>query len=413
MKKNQLPDIKFKSNIAKWVRELIPCAHLWEGYALEEPVLESTPLKKVNWANLFAYMHRRFGPPHVGGDDYKDLSAGWILTTPDSKVFVGVSPNLSGPGFSLTPYYQSSKEDNFRQELNLPLGRIEEVKIAYRATLLDLLRPVCVRDHLINAMGELGDSKLDESLKEYNENEDEMLYEVERHSSSGYPMPTGLFGGEDWVKLCTIIEQLGNGDMQKGRSAVIKLLQKDIFEEAAKQTKQVKLLMLMADYNQREVLKEGLKLSTEEMAVFDAELNTLISQKINESSVISELNLEDAEIATKMLLKLGMGSHGLKKRIINLKIDKSVAESFNALKKIAQDNFPDDAIPTSFIGKDVNLIEYMRDAFKAHGRQDLNNWLDETLKKPYGSEALNQIAWYTKSQIDMAKSGELSKNLKP
>ncbi len=179
---------------------------------MDDSVLKETPLKDAGWATLFAYMHRRFGPPHVAGDDYKDLSASWILTTPDPNALVQVKPSLSSFVPSFTPYVR----------MEGLLGDYEQFAAAYRDTLLDLLRPVCVRDSLINAMGKVGP---DADLWAEDEDTGERIYEVRYHPSCGTPIPHGLFGGEAWGDLCALIALLGGGDMAAGRSAAIELLQ--------------------------------------------------------------------------------------------------------------------------------------------------------------------------------------------
>lgn len=128
-KPRHLPDPIFVSRtVEQWGGTLVECRDLWDGYSLDDAVLGGTPLKKCQWATLFAYMHRRFGPPHIGGDDYKDLSASWMLTTPDCEVFVRVNPSLSGPGFSFSPYLLMPRDAPNRahraSELNLPADRV-------------------------------------------------------------------------------------------------------------------------------------------------------------------------------------------------------------------------------------------------------------------------------------------------
>lgn len=412
----QLPDLKFKSAIATWSGTLAPCATLWGGYALEEPVLESTPLKEVNWATLFAYMHRRFGPPHMGGDVYKDLSAGWMLTTKDALVFVKVSPSLSGSGFSFTPYHQQSPKDSRSCDFELPASRIEEVKTAYRVTLLDLLRPVGVRDHLMNAMGELGDSELDQTLENFDEDsEDGSPYIVERHASSGYPIPAGLFGGDEWSTLCTIIRELGDGDMALGRKAVISLIQKQVFDEAATQTKEVKRLMFMANYGQRDVIAHGLNLSCAEIASFNADFKIISGTDADalNSTLVSELRLEDVETAAALLARLGMSGHGLKKRVINFKINQAIDESYSQLQLLAGNDFPEESIPANVFDENIDLEGYMRASFRLHGRQDLLEWLDSTLARAYGRQALSQIAFHLQSQAESMVDKKDENSMKP
>lgn len=47
-------------------------------------------LGSVNYGELMAYCYRRFGPPNIGSDPYKDLVY-WIITTPMDGLFLGIS----------------------------------------------------------------------------------------------------------------------------------------------------------------------------------------------------------------------------------------------------------------------------------------------------------------------------------
>lgn len=396
----QLPNLDFCCTTAQWEGELSPCSNLWGGYSLEEPVLASTPLKDVNWATLFAYMHRRFGPPHVGGDDYKDLSAGWMLTSPDSGVFVGVSPSLSGPGFSLKPYILAdSGRGQWRPELVLPEARIGEIKQAYRHALLDLLRPVCVRDQVINALGELGETELDVALLAFDEDSDEgnRAFEVEQHSSSGYSMPTGLFGGDDWGTLCSIIVRAGQGNIQAGRSAVIALLQQETFREASIQSKWVKWLMLMAHHKNRALLQQGLQMSDSDMQEFDAEMKLLYGGSGGTWMPLSEMTPEVVAVADDFLDRLGLEDGDIKKRIRSFHLDKATDEAFKELQAIPGDEFPTGALPENPFDSSINLAEHMKSFFNGIGHQDLCNWVDATVARHYGAGALAQIAWHIKN----------------
>jgi hypothetical protein len=46
--------------------------------------------------SCFAYLWRRFGPPTEKGDGVKDLGASWVLTTPESDVWVHCYPKAEG-----------------------------------------------------------------------------------------------------------------------------------------------------------------------------------------------------------------------------------------------------------------------------------------------------------------------------
>lgn len=185
-----------------------------EIYNLTDPVLRETPLADCNFAMLFAYMHRRFGQPFIPGDDYKDLSASWIITTPDPDLALLVRPSLSGAWNSFVLMARHGVKQPRPGE-----ARYAEYEHAYRIALLDLLRPVNVRDQSFNAMGKLDD---DDDLISYDENRDEADYAVPFHPSCGWAMPQGLFGNDAWQKLCMHLRDLGDGDLLAGRDAFLR-----------------------------------------------------------------------------------------------------------------------------------------------------------------------------------------------
>lgn len=237
--KLQLPSKTFVATIApSWDGSLVSCRRAIRDKTPDptgsfgDPVLDQTPLKDSEWSTLFAYMHRRFGLPHIGGDNYKDLSAGWMLHSPDPAVFLDVSPSLNGASFSFVPRLLQS-ETRHTGDLDLSARRIAEIRKAYKVVLLDLLRPVCVRDSYINALGVLGDNPLDEALLAYDERNDRHVYAVEYHHTAGYAMPLGLFGGDDWPTVCALVKNLGDGDMAAGRKALIQRLQQPAINDAA------------------------------------------------------------------------------------------------------------------------------------------------------------------------------------
>jgi hypothetical protein len=103
------------------------------------------------------------------------------------------------------------------------------VAAAYRAALLDLLRPVAVRDSHINALGRIaGDS----ALLAWNEAASDYLFAVDRDPSAGFGTPPGLVGGEDWGRFCALLRHLGDGDTSVGRSVAVGLMTDAVLAEA-------------------------------------------------------------------------------------------------------------------------------------------------------------------------------------
>lgn len=403
MKSSRLPRTDFKADTAeRWNGTLFPCRGLWGGYALDEDVLSKSPMRNVRWSTLFAYMYRRFGPPHLGGDDYKDLSAGWMLTTPDQDVFVVVSPSLSGPGFSFRPYFAAINAQEFRsvEELKLPADRVAAIRKAYGDTLADLLRPVCVRDHHINALGELGNSARDETLLAYDEESDELIYEVRFHHSSGYAMPVGLFGGEDWSTLCRICGQLGDGDMAQGRKALIEILQEPVIREASKELLAVKRLMLLGAWKHKEVLAKRLGLNSAEVNDFEKELSCINGQSDYNTAVVDEMSDAAVKKAAGYLERLGLGDSDIEVTVNGFRVRRAIDQSWQELESLAKDGFPSEALPRNSALRGVDLADALKAGFAACDRSDLVAWVARTYERAGGVNALEQIAFHLLSQTN-------------
>ncbi|NTF17777.1 hypothetical protein G6L37_05140 [Agrobacterium rubi] len=191
------------------------------GYALEDKVLERTPLKDAEVSMLFTYMHRRFGQPFIGGDSYKDLTAGWLITTPVDDLALLVNPSFSGLGFSFIPYVVRSGKD--RTELDDLTGeRLQRLVDAYERTLLDLLRPVIQRDQDFNVLGEIWDENPVPEWALPDEDEEEMIERLPRyHETCGLPMPDGVFGNKSWQQVLTLFGGMGGGDFEVGMAAFV------------------------------------------------------------------------------------------------------------------------------------------------------------------------------------------------
>lgn len=219
-----LPDPAFRATTAVPAGRLLPLdACEWDAAAegAVDRTLASTPLHGVSWSALFAYMHRRFGPPHLGGDPYKDLSAKWLLTTPDPDTFMAVMPHVLG-AMHCFRLYRRTEDPKVRVADQLsPAPTPRSLAPAYRGALLDLLRPVEVRDSHINALGVVED---DDPLLDFDGKTEALVHGAERHPSSGYPMPRGMFGDQAWVRLCGMVSALGKGDIAAGKAEAIRLI---------------------------------------------------------------------------------------------------------------------------------------------------------------------------------------------
>lgn len=227
-----------------------------DTYDLTDPVLRETPLANCDFAMLFTYMHRRFGLPFIPGDDYKELSAGWLITTPDPNLTLLVRPSLSGAWNSFVPMVTSDLGQAILGE-----AKNSELGEAYRAALLDLLRPVNVRDQSFNALGKLDD---DDVLMSHDESSGEAIYAVPFHPSCGWAMPRDLFGNAAWRRLCTHLRGLGDGEILMGRDLIIRECDQRVIEQLKREANRdipAIVAALLSWMNERQDLVNAIGLS--------------------------------------------------------------------------------------------------------------------------------------------------------
>ncbi|MGY3581962.1 hypothetical protein ACVIGB_001115 [Bradyrhizobium sp. USDA 4341] len=237
-----MPDPAFVASLAtnrgklKSVRSLDDYDNpVLEREALDDLIAETTPLKDADYGRLYTYMARRFGYASIGGDSGKDLSGYWLLTSPEPDVFVMVSPSLNGSVFTFHPMIQLDGKAEAQRE-TLPRSELERVAQAYRAVLLDLLRPVSVRDSWINALGIVDDES------ELLEGDDEQPFIAPYEPTSTRGIPSQLIAGPNWWPMIAIINHLGGGDITEGRDRLLALGRRAIFEEFRRENLDVRML---------------------------------------------------------------------------------------------------------------------------------------------------------------------------
>ncbi|MTH95774.1 hypothetical protein [Roseibium sp. RKSG952] len=204
------------------LRSASPEAERIVGTRLEDNVLNRSPLKNVETSMLFTYMHRRFGLGNVSTDDHKDLGAGWAITTPHQNLALLVTPSFSGvKSSSFLPIVVG---DEPIERSSVSGAFLEELAGAYERALLDLLRPVCQRDHYFNALGEIdeGINPVPEWSVVSDDGNLEIAGKLPRfHPTCGTGMPIGLFGGRLWKRLLAISRAAGNGDLIEGLELLV------------------------------------------------------------------------------------------------------------------------------------------------------------------------------------------------
>lgn len=216
---------------------LMHCPVLFLGddpFSTDNQVLAATPLANCEWATLYAYMHHRFGPPNGNSTSEFGRRAGpcWILTTPDTNLFLLVCPTPDGAQYSFRPCLalpHDQKPPESAQQLLHEVteeGRLKPIHEAFQASLLDLLRPVAFEEYDINALGDVDDdSDLASALQEFDGTARHYVYIVEPSQAARVPVPAGVLDNANWPAFHKIIHDLGGGDCGAGFTKAFERLQ--------------------------------------------------------------------------------------------------------------------------------------------------------------------------------------------
>ena len=81
--------------------------------ALAEEVFGEVANDKRTGFSTFAYLYRRFGPPPMDGDGYKDLGAAWVITTPEPDVWVHFYPKAMSISFCFGYLIKNATEEEY------------------------------------------------------------------------------------------------------------------------------------------------------------------------------------------------------------------------------------------------------------------------------------------------------------
>lgn len=392
------------------------------GYALEDKVLERTPLKDAETAMLFTYMHRRFGLPSLGGDDYKDLSASWVITTPRDDTAVIVSPSFNGPGFSFRPVavVKSKDRDAVR---HLDQDTLQSMADAYERTLLDLLRPVIQRDLDFNVMGMI--SPTNEAPKwaiveededgEYDEDAYERLPRY--HETCGLPMPDGIFGGKAWYQALMLFDRMGDGDMGKGMEAFV--LDAEARAAAAARKARPEILPIIAgglrlaghgssikhEDIQRKVAELGVDVDDPRIGEFvrGAYGNGGSEKPSDWFMAITEADILEA---TKFVEAFGLGTHQMKKSFETIAYRQRYTVEWSRFSEISGGEFDEELIPDVHYIANKDVVEWRRN-LAASGDVRLSEWAEELAGDTIGNSVLGQIlAGLHYRKVQAAKEAE-------
>lgn len=212
---------------------LLHCSSLFvtDPFGAPNPVLAGTPLANCEWSTLYAYMHRRFGPPNGNSETETDASPSWVLTTPDTSLFLVVCPSVAGAAYSFKPCLVLPADQappataQALRDVVDAQGRIEAIKDAYQTSLLDLLRPVAFGPFDITAIGNLDeDSLLGNALEEFDVTNKKYVFIVDPSEASRVAVPNGVLGSASWPSFHKIIFELGAGDCGAGFSKAVEQL---------------------------------------------------------------------------------------------------------------------------------------------------------------------------------------------
>lgn len=375
------------------LREANSETHDVVGYALEDNILNGTPLKDVETPMLFTYMHRRFGLPSLGGDDYKDLSAAWILTTPVEDLALIVSPSFSGPGFSFRPVIVMQQEGRAGLQ-DITGERLAAMTRAYERTLLDLLRPIIQRDMDFNALGEITDEN---PVPDWAESDDEDDYDrlPRYHETCGLPMPDGVFGSRHWERVLTLFHSAGNGNYAAGMAAFVQDAEKRAREHVAGAREGI-LPIIAAGFHlariddaQDKVADLGLEADDPRIAEF-CRASYGHGSEGKPSEWLMRVSRADILDAAEYVSAFGVGTHHLKKAVDKVERLQRQHVEWARFMEISGGEFDEDLIPdVQFITGDA--VEEWRRNLAQSGDLALSEWAEHASADPNGYQAVAHV----------------------
>lgn len=403
-----LPNPGFVAQHVEQERSLEPARDALGFDLLDDPHLAASPMRDVAFDTLFTYMHRRFGPPSLGNDTFKDLCGAWLLSTPDPELFVIVSPSLVGAHHSFSPYLSVDAGGRRIREDDLPPERVEVLTAAYRALLVDLLRPVRVRDSQFNALGYVGDN---DRLMEWNEETEERVYGAPYHESCGYAVPLGIFGSEAWTGILNLAFSLGERDMVRGLDELIGLGRERIFAVIAGEPVHVRLLVAAGAVGPKHAMVlKGLALDEAQQALAGDIAAALLQMKIGPRADFVMPDFSDAEAlrATSLLRALDIEAP-MKKSLRRYRFQQQGQRIWEGLVAVVGDDFPEAALPKRRWPSKATIAA-LPAALREAGREDIASYIEAVLLEDGGGDILELQFGFLIDHLEAqkAKKGETS-----
>lgn len=108
---------------------------------------------------LMAYLHRRFGPATADANPDKNVCGRWLLGVSGSEVIIGVQPQVSASSLTFSVFVRTGTLEYLRMSKGVDTVRAQHMQMLravqseVRQGILDLLRPVMVRDVSIDLLG--------------------------------------------------------------------------------------------------------------------------------------------------------------------------------------------------------------------------------------------------------------------
>ncbi|SOC26120.1 hypothetical protein [Thalassospira xiamenensis] len=401
-----LPDRNFLAElVTNRLEHRTNCGRLFKPDGIDDVVLNSTPLAELSWANLFAYMHRRFGPPHVPTDNYKDLCGGWFLSSPEPDLIVSVVPYAGHVcALSFQPLFSGSYE-KLRENGGEAVPELKDrLGAAYRTVLLDLLRPVVVRDYHINSLGKVEDSS-PLLAWETRDDEEEACFTVEQHPSAGIAIPPGLLESRGWGNFIPFITAIGDGDVEAGCETVLKqAIQSVAPQEIARASWPVLRTMLLA-VNQTEypelIKLMGLSDVQREIIATEQDKLGIGTPNAPDASLMAEFTDETIRDAKRLAAILGHPRLQIWSFVKNLKSKHNLISASQDFYAVFPDGIPIDLLPTLqevplHFGDRLQFLNTIRELDQGK----LTEWVSANIEKPYGVGMMLHIIYMERARLE-------------